>query len=67
MTGPATIRVRRPSGVLATFEAERVTVEHGLVTAVGRWRDDRHRRRRRYTWRAQVVEIQWRHELRVIA
>ncbi len=55
----ATIRVRRPSGVLATFDAERVNLDHGLVTAEGRWRDDRARRRRRYTWRQQFVEIAW--------
>ncbi len=59
MSGPAIIRVRVPSGALRTFEGERVDIEHGLVTAVGRWRDDRHRRRRRYTWRAQVVEVRW--------
>ncbi len=59
MTGAATIRVRRPSGVLATFEAERVEINSGLVTAVGRWRDDRQRRRRTYSWRASIVEVCW--------
>jgi len=62
MTGPATIRVRRPSGRLATFDAERVAIDAGLVTAVGSWRDDRQRKRRAYTWRRQVVEISWARE-----
>jgi hypothetical protein len=60
---PATIRVGRPSGALATFEAEHADIDHGLVTATGSWRDDRQRRRRTYTWRArQVVEIRWTRE-----
>jgi hypothetical protein len=59
----ATIRVRRPSGALATFEAEHTSVDHGIVTATGRWNDDRQRRRRTYSWRArQVVEIRWTRE-----
>ena len=59
MTGAATIRVRRPSGALATFDAERVEITAGLVTASGRWRDDRRRRRRTYSWRASIVEVRW--------
>jgi len=54
----ATIRVRTPSGALRTFEAERVDISSGLVTATGRWRDDRRRRRRAYTWGPRhIVEI----------
>jgi len=59
MTGPAVIRVRRPSGALATFDAERVEITAGLVTASGRWRDDRQRRLRAYSWRASIVEVRW--------
>jgi len=60
---PATIRVRRPSGALATFEAKHAYIDHGIVTATGRWTDDRRRRRRTYSWRArQVVEIRWARE-----
>jgi hypothetical protein len=56
----ATIRVRRPSGAVATFDAEHAFIDHGLVTATGRWSDDRERRRRTYTWRSrQVIEIRW--------
>lgn len=56
----AVIRVRRPSGALATFEAEHAYADHGIVTATGRWADDRERRRRTYSWRVrQVVEIRW--------
>lgn len=59
----ATIRVRRPSGALATFEAERAHIDGGLVTATGRWTDDRQRRRRTYSWRSrQVLEIVWTRE-----
>jgi hypothetical protein len=59
----AILRVRRPSGALATFEAESVRIDHGIVTATGRWGDDRARRRRTYSWRArQVVEIRWARE-----
>jgi hypothetical protein len=59
-TEQAIIRVRRPSGALATFEAEHASIDHGLVTATGRWSDDRERRRRTYTWRSrQVIEIRW--------
>ena len=59
----AILRVRRPSGALATFEAEHASIDHGIVTATGRWTDDRRRRRRSYSWRArQVVEIRWARE-----
>ena len=61
----ATIRVRRPSGALATFAAESVDLSNGLVHAVGYWCDDRHRRRRSYSW-GHVVEIRWTRE-RVMA
>jgi hypothetical protein len=56
----ATVRVRRPSGALATFEAEHASIDHGIVTATGCWTDDRQCRRRTYSWRArQVIEIAW--------
>ena len=59
----ATIRVRRPSGALATFEAERASIDHGIVSATGRWRDDRRKRTRVYSWgHGQVVEIRWARE-----
>ena len=59
----ATIRVRTPSGAPRTFQAERVDVDHGLVTASGIWRDTRDRRRRTLSWAsAQIVEIRWTHE-----
>jgi hypothetical protein len=63
----ATIRVRRPSGAVATFEAEHAHIDHGIVTATGRWNDDRQRRRRTYSWRHQIVEIQWAHARRELA
>ena len=54
----AIIRVKAPSGALRTFVAERVERDHGLVEAVGYWRDDRARKRRAYTWSGrQIVEI----------
>ncbi len=58
--GPAVLRVRRPSGALATFDAERATIRDGLVTASGAWRDDRSRRRHTRSWPARrVIEIRW--------
>jgi hypothetical protein len=63
----ATIRVRTPSGAARTFAADRVDVDHGLVTASGIWRGTRDRKRRTYTWpREQLVEIRWTRE-RVVA
>ena len=60
---PATIRVRRPSGTLATFEAEHVDIDNGLITATGRWADDRQRRHRTLSWGApEIVEIRWTRE-----
>jgi hypothetical protein len=62
-TEQAIIRVRRPSGALATFEAEHASIDHGLVTATGRWSDDRQRQHRSYSWLArQIVEIRWSRE-----
>jgi hypothetical protein len=59
----AIIKVRTPSGAARTFQAERVDVDHGLVTASGIWRGTRDKRRRTYTWAAaQVVEIRWTRE-----
>jgi hypothetical protein len=55
----AVIRVRAPSGRLRAFDAERVEIDNGLVTAVGQFRGDRQRQRR--TWaRERVLEILWR-------
>ena len=60
---PATIRVRAPSGALRTFYASQVEICDGLVTAEGRWRSDRPRQLRAYTWpRRQLVEIRWHRE-----
>jgi hypothetical protein len=63
MIGPAyraVVRVRRPSGALATFDAEDVRLDHaGFVTVTGYWRGHE-RERRAYTWpRRAVVEIAW--------
>ena len=59
----ALIRVRTPSGAARTFAADRVDVDHGLVTASGIWRDTRDRRRRAYTWSAgQIIELRWTRE-----
>jgi hypothetical protein len=56
----AIISVRTPSGAVRSFEADRVAIENGIVTASGRWRRTRDRRRRHYTWpRHQLVEIRW--------
>jgi hypothetical protein len=58
MTGAAIIRVRRPSGALATFHASHVDLRDGLITATGRWRDCD--RVRADTWpRGRVVEVIW--------
>jgi hypothetical protein len=63
MTRAAILRVRTPSGRLATFEADHADVDHGIVTATGRWRDDRAKRTRTYSWgQGQVVEIRWTRE-----
>jgi hypothetical protein len=63
----ATIIVRTPSGATRSFEADRVTMHDGLVTATGRWRGTRDRRRRQYTWSQQsLLEIRWARE-RVVA
>ncbi len=35
---PATLRVRRPSGELATFEADELRLDAGVIWATGRWR-----------------------------
>ena len=54
----ATLTVRRPSGAVAVFIATRCEVDHGLVTAVGRWKDLADRPAREYSWPARrVIEI----------
>jgi hypothetical protein len=54
----AVLRVRWPSGVLRTFDADLVEVAHGQVTAEGYYRHDRERGRRTITWPARrVLEI----------
>ena len=56
----ALIRVRTPSGAPRTFQAERVSTDHGLITASGIWRDTRDRGRKTYTWpAAQLIEVRW--------
>jgi hypothetical protein len=55
----ATLRVRRPSGRLDTFEAEHVTIDSGLVTVIGCYRNDRQRRIRRTFSRDRLLEIRW--------
>lgn len=63
----ASISVRTPSGAVRSFAADRVDVDHGLVTASGIWRSTKDRKRRTYTWpRQQLVEIRWTRE-RVVA
>jgi hypothetical protein len=59
----ATIRVRTPSGAARTFAADRVDIDHGLITASGIWRGTRDRKRRTYTWpHRQLVEVCWTRE-----
>jgi hypothetical protein len=59
----AVITVRAPSGAVRAFEAERVAIDNGLVTATGRWRGTKDRRRRAYSWPASCCrEIRWTHE-----
>jgi len=55
----ATIRVRRPSGRLDTFDAVDVRFEGALVRARGHWRGST--RGREYSWPASAIaEIRWR-------
>ena len=59
----AIIRVRTPSGMARTFQAERVDVADGLITAAGIWRGTRDRARKTYTWPAgQIIELRWTRE-----
>jgi len=51
----ATLHVRRPSGALAVFVASRCEIDHGLVTAYGRWRDLPDRSECEYVWPARRV------------
>ncbi len=54
----ATLTVRRPSGAVAVFLASRCEIDHGLITAAGRWKDLPDRPAREYTWPARrVLEI----------
>jgi hypothetical protein len=59
----AIISVRTPSGAVRSFEADRIDIRDGIVTASGRWRRTRDRKRRTYSWpRQQLVEIRWARE-----
>jgi hypothetical protein len=56
----ATLHVRWPSGRCAVFLASRCELTHGLVTAVGRWKDSPERPERQYSWPAgRVLAIRW--------
>lgn len=59
----ASIRVRRPSGMLDRFEAETCSIEGDAVHATGCWEDPSGRRydRASYVWPLRrVLEIRWR-------
>jgi hypothetical protein len=54
----ARLHVRRPSGAVRVFLATHVEIDHGLVTAIGRWKGRLDRPARKYIWSAsQVLEI----------
>lgn len=54
----ATLHVRRPSGAVAVFVAERCDLDHGTVIAHGRWQDLPDRPAREYAWPIErVLEI----------
>ncbi len=48
----AVIHVRKPSGAVAVFYAHGVRLDHGLVTASGRWKNCPDDPAREYTWPA---------------
>jgi hypothetical protein len=61
MTRPATIRARRPSGMLDLYYADHAEARDGFIVAVGRWRGSR--RSGQHAWPAsRVVEVVWRDE-----
>ena len=54
----ATLRVRRPSGAVATFHASTCTIKSGVVTVIGSWADLPGTRT--YSWPARrVLEVKW--------
>lgn len=56
----ARIYVRRPSGAVYVFHATEATVDAGVVTARGGWKDRPDRPERKYAWAAsRVLEIRW--------
>ena len=56
----AKLHVRRPSGAVVLFLAERCTVANGLVTAFGVWKDLPDRPAQDYSWPTRrVLEIVW--------
>lgn len=58
MKRAATIRARRPSGMLDLYFADHAEVRDGFIVATGHWRGSH--RRGQHAWPAsRVVEVRW--------
>jgi hypothetical protein len=55
---PATIRARRPSGMLDIFHADHAEARDGFIVAIGHWRGSRSRGHYAFP-AARVIEVRW--------